>query len=87
MNQYAMKPMKQLDLFEEGVEMKKQPTKRVNIVSLRMVKESSILYKDRRDTGTGITHHIFTTLPCGGNLHRVFLMNYKRSVRLSPLSY
>ena len=40
--------MKQLELLEGGIEMKKQPAKRVNIVSLRMVKESSILYKDRR---------------------------------------
>ena len=31
MNQYAMKSMKQLELFEGGVEMKKQPAKRVNI--------------------------------------------------------
>lgn len=47
MNQYALKPMKQLELLEGGVEMKKQPAKRVNIVSLKLVKESSILYKNR----------------------------------------
>ena len=47
MNQYALKPMKQLELLEGGVEMKKQPAKRVNIVSLKLVKESSMLYKNR----------------------------------------
>lgn len=47
MNQYVLKPMKQLELLEGGIEMKKQPAKRVNIVSLKMVKESSSLYKER----------------------------------------
>ena len=42
MNQYAVKPMKQLELFEGGIEMKKQPAKRVNIVSLKVVRESSM---------------------------------------------
>lgn len=45
-----MNPMKQLELLEGGIEAKKQPAKRVNIVSLRMVKGSSILYKNRRIT-------------------------------------
>ncbi len=48
MNQYVRKPMKQLELLEEGVEKKKQHAKRVNVVSLKLVKESSILYKERR---------------------------------------
>ncbi len=47
MNQYAMKPIIQLELLERRVEMKKQSAKRVNIVSLKLVKESSILYKNR----------------------------------------
>ena len=47
MNQYAMKPVEQLELLEGSVEMKKLPAKRVNIVSLKLVKESSLLYKDR----------------------------------------
>lgn len=40
--------MKQLEFFEGGIIMKKQPAKRVNIVSLKLVKESSILYKKRQ---------------------------------------
>ena len=32
MNQYVVKPMKQLELLEGGIEMKIQPAKRVNIV-------------------------------------------------------
>ncbi|KGA97233.1 DNA repair protein RadC [Alkalihalobacillus alcalophilus ATCC 27647 = CGMCC 1.3604] len=41
-NEYS----KQLQLNEEKV----QPAKRVNIVSLRMVRESSLLYKERKIT-------------------------------------
>ena len=47
MNQYVMKPMKQLELLEGGMEMKKQPRKRVDIVSVKLVKESSLLYDKR----------------------------------------
>lgn len=48
MNHYETSESKQLELLEGGVEiMKKQPAKRVNIVSLKLVKESSLLYKDR----------------------------------------
>lgn len=47
MNHYSMKPFKQMELLEGEVEMKKKPTKRVNIVSLKLVKEISLLYKDR----------------------------------------
>jgi predicted site-specific integrase-resolvase len=42
-----MKPVKQMELLESVLEMKKKPAKRVNIVSLKLVKESSLLYKDR----------------------------------------
>lgn len=55
MNQYKTKPIRQLELLEEEVEMKKQPAKRVNIDSLKLAKESSLLYKNRcvrsRDDG------------------------------------
>jgi DNA repair protein RadC len=37
----------QLELLEGQTEVKKKPAKRVDIVSLRMVKEKSILYKER----------------------------------------
>jgi DNA repair protein RadC len=47
MNQYESKPIKQLELLEGEVEMKKKSAKRVNIVSLKLVKESSLLYKNR----------------------------------------
>lgn len=48
MNHYKVKESKQLELLQGVDEKKNQPAKRVNIVSLRMVKESSILYKDRK---------------------------------------
>jgi DNA repair protein RadC len=38
---------KQLELLEGGNEMKKQSAKRINIVSIKLVKESSLLYKER----------------------------------------
>ena len=48
MKYYQIAESKQLALLEGDVEiMKKQPAKRVNIVSLKLVKESSLLYKDR----------------------------------------
>ncbi len=50
-NHYKASESKKLELLEGGIEiMKKQPAKRVNIVSLKLVKESSILYKQRRIT-------------------------------------
>lgn len=45
MNHYVKEP-KQLTLLQEETR-KHQPAKRVNIVSLKLVKESSILYKER----------------------------------------
>jgi DNA repair protein RadC len=51
MKAYEVKARKQLELFEGGIEMKKQsthqPRKRVDIVSIKLVKESSLLYKGR----------------------------------------
>ncbi|OME28907.1 DNA repair protein RadC [Paenibacillus odorifer] len=40
-------PAQQLELFSGNLSGKKAPAKRVNIVSLKMVRESSILYPDR----------------------------------------
>ena len=47
MNYYKEMNTKQLELLEGGIEMKNQPAKRINIVSLKLVKESSLLYKER----------------------------------------
>jgi DNA repair protein RadC len=48
MQSYELKSMEQMELLKEGEEMKKnQPAKRVNIVSLKLVRESSMLYKKR----------------------------------------
>ncbi|MGG3803698.1 DNA repair protein RadC [Metabacillus fastidiosus] len=47
MDQYQMKPMKQLSLLEGKMDRKNQSAKRVNIVIVKLVKESSLLYKDR----------------------------------------
>jgi DNA repair protein RadC len=47
MNHYKALRPKQMKLLEGGVKVKNQPAKRVNIVSLKLVKESSLLYKDR----------------------------------------
>ena len=46
MKKYEVKKQKQLELFEKGHPLN-QPAKRVNIVSLKLVKESSLLYKER----------------------------------------
>ncbi|MFZ3591558.1 hypothetical protein ACOI1C_20610 [Bacillus sp. DJP31] len=45
MNQYAIKSIKQLELLEGEVKMKKKPAKRVNIVSLKIVKEHHLDYR------------------------------------------
>jgi DNA repair protein RadC len=37
----------QMELLEGGNQMKEQPAKRVNIVSLKVIKERSLLYKGR----------------------------------------
>lgn len=47
MSHYVTKQVNQLELFEEGVVMKSKPAKRVDIVSLKLVKEGSLLYKER----------------------------------------
>jgi DNA repair protein RadC len=47
MKAYGEKSVHQLELLEGGREMKRQPAKRINIVSLKLVKESSLLYKER----------------------------------------
>jgi len=44
---YESKKQKQLNLFAKGTPFQ-QPAKRINIVSLKLVRESSILYKERR---------------------------------------
>ena len=49
MKNYEVKKQEQLQLFEKGDSIN-QPAKRVNIVSLKLVRESSILYKERRIT-------------------------------------
>ncbi|EJS02229.1 JAB domain-containing protein [Bacillus cereus] len=47
MERYKVRTGKQLELLETPVGIN-QPAKRVNIVRLKMVKEGSILYKERR---------------------------------------
>jgi DNA repair protein RadC len=47
MKNYEVNKQKQLKLLEKGQSFN-QPAKRVNIVSLKLVRESSILYKERR---------------------------------------
>ncbi|WP_108668956.1 JAB domain-containing protein [Peribacillus acanthi] len=46
MRNYEVKNQKQLELFEKGTSSQK-PAKRINIVKLKLVKESSLLYKER----------------------------------------
>lgn len=48
MKKYKVNKSKQLTLFEREESFKRKPAKRVNIVSLKLVKESSLLYKERR---------------------------------------
>lgn len=47
MNEIKNKTMEQLELFKGEVKSIRQSAKRVSIVSLKLVKESTILYKDR----------------------------------------
>jgi DNA repair protein RadC len=47
MKNYDTNHHEQMELLEGGNEMKNQPAKRINIVSLKLVKESSLLYKER----------------------------------------
>ncbi|NKW96655.1 JAB domain-containing protein [Bacillus toyonensis] len=47
MERYKVKTGKQLELLETPVGVN-QPAKRVNIVRLKMIKEGSLLYKERR---------------------------------------
>jgi DNA repair protein RadC len=47
MSKYQTSNHQQLELLEREVSSK-QPAKRVNIVSLKLVRESSVLYKERR---------------------------------------
>ena len=47
MNYYKGLDSEQLELLEGGNEMKNQPAKRVDIVSLKMVKDGSVSYKNR----------------------------------------
>jgi DNA repair protein RadC len=46
MTNYTLQKNEQLELLREGMIMK-QPAKRVNIVSLKLIKENSFLYPDR----------------------------------------
>jgi DNA repair protein RadC len=47
MNKYQTINHQQLEFLEREVSTK-QPAKRVNIVSLKLVRESSVLYKERQ---------------------------------------
>lgn len=48
MSKYQTINHQQLELLEGEVSANKQPAKRINIVSLRLVRESSVLYKERQ---------------------------------------
>lgn len=47
MNHYKASGSNQVQTLEGGVDMKKQPAKRINIVSVKLVRESSLLYEKR----------------------------------------
>jgi DNA repair protein RadC len=47
MGAYGAKPIKQQELQEEGEHVKGQSAKRVSVVSVKLVKESRLLYKER----------------------------------------
>jgi len=55
---YEVKKQKQMELFEKGTPSN-QPAKRVNIVSLKLVRESSILYKERRISSPDDAYKLF----------------------------
>jgi len=84
MNYYKGLGLNQLELLEAGNEMKNQPAKRINIVSLKLVKESSLLYKERnirspRDAYKLMKHFL-------GDLDREAFIVISLDVKNPPLS-
>lgn len=60
MNTYEERKTEQMTMLEvKETAKKKVPAKRVNIVSLKLVKESSILYKDRSIRSPKDGYHLF----------------------------
>jgi len=61
MKKYAPMKHKQLELFEKG-EAFNHPAKRINIVSLKLGKESSVLYKERKITSPETYAHLHSLI-------------------------
>ncbi|ADC49185.1 DNA repair protein RadC [Alkalihalophilus pseudofirmus OF4] len=58
MRKYDYRKQLQLPLMDVVKEEKSQPAKRVSIVSLKMVRESSMLYKERKVTSPDDTFNL-----------------------------
>lgn len=83
MKTYETAVSKQLELLEGGIiEMKSQPAKRVNIVSLKMVKESSLLYKERRIQSSEDAYKLLKQFL--GNVDRGYLVVVAFDIKNQP---
>lgn len=84
MNYYKEFNTKQLELLGGGSEMKNQPAKRINIVSLKLVKESSLLYKERNIRSPQDAYKLMKHFL--GDLDREAFIVISLDVKNSPLS-
>lgn len=84
MNHFKDSQSKLLEQLERGSEMKKQPQKRINIVSVKLVKESSLLYKERSiqspEDGYNLIKHFL------GDLDREAFIVISLDTKNSPVS-
>lgn len=72
MKKYQVNEVKQLELLTVKVGVKQVPAKRVDIVSIRMIKESSIMYKGRSARSPGDGFRLFKQFL--GELDREYMM-------------
>ena len=84
MNYYNATNLKPLELLEGRNEVKKQPSKRINIVSVKLVKESSLLYEKRNIRSPKDAYELMKHFL--GDLDREALIVISLEVKNSPLS-
>lgn len=73
MKKYEIKKQKPLKLFEKGNPFN-QPAKRINIVSLKLVRDSSILYKQRRITSPEDAYKLLKDFLVDSDRERFFVV-------------
>ncbi|OAB47693.1 JAB domain-containing protein [Paenibacillus antarcticus] len=84
MNHYKSSQSKSLERLEGELEMKIQPQKRISIVSVKLVKESSLIYKGRSiqspEDGFNLIKHFL------GDLDREAFIVISLDTKNSPVS-